>query len=199
MSAEVSLPTFEDRAAMWAGIDFLEHCWDHPSVDEYVHALRSRYANGSVLFHSFRLPEHPVLDWYLTRQLHDSNFFERFWSTPTPSLFFPSADPALNYYLSHGPQNIFDHSSPFFLAGGLAGIHFCGGAYSLSNGFGIRSKQLGDAAANELIGDDFEDTLCFTSNAPWSDFFLDVAWDRTLIIISKRQRLIHCMLATDTD
>ena len=199
MSAEVSLPTFEDRAAMWETLDFPEHSWAHPCVDEYVNALRPRYANGSVLFHSFRIPEHPILDWYLIRQLQDSNFFERFWSAPTPSRFFQSANPALNYYASHGEQSIFGHESPFLLAGSLAWIHFSGGAYSRSQGLGVRSKHLGDAAANELLEDDFEDTLCFKSYARWSDFFWGVAWDYTFIVISKKRRLIHCMLATDTD
>ena len=184
---------------MWAALDFPAYRWDHPSVDEYTEALRLRYTNGSVLFHSFQIPQHPVLDWYLTRQIHDSGFFERFWSAPTPSRYFQHADPSLNYFASHGPLVVFGHSSPFHLAGDLASLHFSGGAYSQSHGLGTRSKQLGDAAALDLLADDFEDSMCFTSGIRWSDFFMDVAWDYTTVVISRSRRLIHCLLATDTD
>lgn len=184
---------------MWASLDFPEHCWSHPAVDEYVAALRSRYANGSVLFHSFQMPEHPVLDWYLVRRFHDSGFFERFWSAPTPSRFFQPADPSLNYFASYGPHCIFSQGSPFYLAGDLASLHFSGGAYSRSQGLGMLSKELGEAAAHELLADEYEHVLVFASGVRWSDFFMDVAWDQTIIVCSPLQRLIHCLLATDTD
>jgi hypothetical protein len=199
MSAEASIPTFDDRAAMWALLDFPEHSWSHPAVDEYLAALRPRYANGSVTFHSFQMPQHPVLDWYLIRQFHDSGFFERFWSAPTPSQFYQPADPSLNYFATYGELCVFSQSSPFHLSGDLASIHFSGGAYSHSQGLGIRSKQLGEAAAHELLADDFEHVRVFASGRCWSDFFMDVAWDQTIVILSPSQRLIHCLLATDTD
>lgn len=199
MSAEASIPTFEDRKAMWESIDFPEHEWPHPAVDEYVSALRSEYANGSVLFRSFHLTSHPVLDWYLVRQLHDVAFFERFWSAPSPARFFRPADPTLNYFAAYGPLCVFGQGSPFHLAGDLAAVHFSGGAYSPIHGVGLRSKGLGDSAAYELLRDDYEQTLCYTSGIRWSDFFMDVAWDHTIIVISRVRRLIHCLLATDTD
>lgn len=151
------------------------------------------------MFHSFQMPQHPVLDWYLTRNFHDSGFFERFWSAPAPSRIYQPADPGLNYFATHGELCVFRQSSPFHLSGDLASIHFFGGAYSHSQGLGIRSKQLGEAAAHELLADDFEHVRIFASDRRWSDFFMDVAWDHTLIILSPLQRLIHCLLATDTD
>ena len=163
-------PTFDDRSAMWATIDFPEHIWSHPAIDEYVDALAKRYSGGTVLFRSFQMPEHPVLDWYLPRQFHNSNFFEKFWSTPTPSRFFQPADPALNYYLKADQFTIFNQDLPLMLAGTLASLHFSGGAYSHSRGLGAVSKQLGEAAAAELIADDFDETQCFTSSVRWSDF-----------------------------
>jgi len=140
-----------------------------------------------------------VLDWYLDRQLHDSGFFEKFWSARAPSLCFRPARPDLNYFAAIGPLCVFRQTTPFHLAGNLASIHFSGGAYSDKKGLGLRSKQLGDAAADECIGDGLEDVLCYESFAPWSDFFMDVAWDHTFVVVSRRQRLIHCLLATDTD
>ncbi|MDB6134430.1 MAG: hypothetical protein JWM59_2673 [Verrucomicrobiales bacterium] len=32
-----------------------------------------------------------------------------------------------------------------------------------------------------------------------SDFFWDVTWNRTVIVISEPLRRIHCLLASDTD
>lgn len=43
-------------------------------------------------------------------------------------------------------------------------------------------------------------TLCFFhSNAPWAEFFMDVAWDHTWILTQFEERIDHVILATDSD
>ncbi len=188
--------TFEDRQEMWQALDFPLHSGSYPDTLNYVAALRSRYSNGEVLFHSFTIPSHPVFDRYLERnQLHECNFFERFWSAPTPAVHIPYQPASLNYF----EKSLFESESPFLLGGGLSQLLFHGGAYSRSAGYGSEARRLGEAVAAELLAGDYEETIVARCQSAWSDFFMDVAWDFTAVVVSKPRRLIHTILATDTD
>jgi hypothetical protein len=41
---------------MWKALDFPSYGGSYPCTAEYVSALRQRFANGGVLFHSFSIP-----------------------------------------------------------------------------------------------------------------------------------------------
>jgi hypothetical protein len=94
-------------------------------------------------------------------------------------------------------RDIFVWSSPLLLAGSIARALAEGGAYAKLPG--IRAKQLGDAFAHRLLQDRYEDFLLFESGVAWSNFFHDIAWDGTWVLIDKRNHLIHILMATDTD
>jgi hypothetical protein len=84
-------------------------------------------------------------------------------------------------------------------AGSLAWVLAKGGAYKRHAQGSMDAKRLADDAADELIATDYDGSLLFSSNAPWSDFFFDVAWDYTWVLIHPSQKRIHVLLATDTD
>jgi hypothetical protein len=190
-------PTFQERDAMWKELDFPSHSGSYPRTADYVAALSERFANGDVLFRSFSVPTHPAFNWYLNRnRLHECNFFERFWRCPSPAAAFPHRLAAVNYE----DMSLFEWLTPFHLGGDLSSLLFRGGAYSHSTGYGQEARRIGEAAAEELLARDYEDTtLFFRCHSAWSDFFMDVAWDYTAVIVSKPRRLIHAILATDTD
>lgn len=191
-----TIPTFQQRDAMWRSLDFPSHTGSYPRTDEYVAALRERFSNGSVLFHSFSIPVDPVFDWYFERnRLHECNFFERFWRTPTPAAAIPHQPASLNYY----EMSLFQWTTAFHLGADLSSLLFSGGAFSRSSGYGQEARRVGEAAAAELLAGDYEETLFFHCHSAWSDFFMDVAWDYTAVIVSKPLRLVHTILATDTD
>jgi hypothetical protein len=195
LSSVDGFPTFQDREEMWRVLDFPLHAGSYPGVAAYLGALRRRYQHGRVLFHSFKVPVHPVFDWYLERNLRDSGFFEKFWKSRTPAAAFPFKLLELNFF----ELSLFTLASPFHVGADLSSILFAGGAYSKSSGWGPEAKRLGNAEASELINEDYETSSYYTCGFAWSEFFHDVAWDSTLVIISKRERLIHAILATDTD
>lgn len=101
----------------------------------------------------------------------------------------------LNFYRS----DLFEWSSPFVLGGFLAWSLFSGGAYERHAAGAVDAKRLGDGAAGEMVCDDYESTPVFMANVAWSDFFMDVAWDSTWVVIDAKRRLVHVILATDTD
>ena len=59
--------------------------------------------------------------------------------------------------------------------------------------------RLAEGAAQELLEGRFSEVLVYANHAPWTDFFFDIAWDRTWLMVDKRERLVHVLCATDTD
>lgn len=108
---------------------------------------------------------------------------------------FPHALRDLNFY----DQNYFSFGSPFQLGGGLAWMLSAGGAYRCFERGGIEAKRLGEEAAAEMLAASYDDALAFQCGAAWSDFFLEVAWDHTFLVVDRKRRIVHALLATDTD
>ena|SRR5947207_455957 len=194
--ASTTIPTLEACRLMWDAVDFLPHSDTYPCLAEFASALAAVYTNGRVVRHSFQLPNHPVFDWYASRnRYHEMGFFERFWLRPSVKSAIPQQLRPLNFY----GLTVFEWSSPFMLAGSLAWVLASGGPYERHRGGSTDAKRIADAAAEEVLLTDYDSPLLFISHVAWSDFFLDVAWDSAWVLVHQQRRLVHVILATDTD
>lgn len=181
---------------MWEAIDFKEVRTSLPAVERFVKELGSLYENGTISFATFSLPIQSAFDWYVSRgEFHEMGFFEHFWRKEGPSRIFPYELKNLNFF----DRSIFSPSSPFLLGGNLAWKLSRGGAYQAFKRGGLEAKHLGEEAALEMLDGDFDNPFVFDCDATWSSFFLDVGWDYTNIIINPKERIVHILLATDTD
>lgn len=59
--------------------------------------------------------------------------------------------------------------------------------------------KLSESVAGELIQDRYSDVQVYVNPAAWSDYFYDVIWDSTWLLIDRSRRFIHILCATDTD
>jgi hypothetical protein len=190
-----NIPNHEERQAMWAAIDFTPITKPFPAIQMYLDELRPLYANGSVEHAAFTVPQHPILDWYLTRnQLHEVGLFERLWMSPSIAVRFPYPLKDLNFF----DPKIFSFCSPFLLGGGLAWLLSNGGAYHTFVKDGKEAKRIGEEAAWELLGGDYDTALAYESSLPWSSYFLDIC-DHTFVVLDRSRGIIHTLLSTDTD
>jgi hypothetical protein len=189
-------PQFEDRKRMWLDLQ-VDSQATSAAEEEYAAALKRVYTNGSVRIATFLVHEDETFDWYLSRNLlHEMGFFEKFWRVGTVTSFMPEALRDLNFYELDRP---FRHSSPFLLGGSLAWALAQGGAYEKHGKGPVHAKQLGDRLAADWISDRYDETLLYESHRAWSEFFMDVAWDHSWIVVDKQKRLVHVLCATDTD
>jgi hypothetical protein len=181
---------------MWTTVGFERIGMPFPAIERFVMEVRPLYANGKVEHAAFTLPEHPVFDWFASRsQYHEMGFFQQFWKAKGPKEVFPHALRDLNFF----DQQIFSFASPFQLGGGLAWMLSAGGAYQRFERGGVEAKRLGEEAAAEMLDASYDGPLAFQSGIAWSEFFLDVAWDHTFLVIDRKRRIVHALLATDTD
>jgi hypothetical protein len=85
------------------------------------------------------------------------------------------------------------------LGGTLAWMLSSGGAYHAFKRGGAEAKRIGDQAAQEMLGGSYDGAMVVESSRAWSEFFCDIAWDYTGMVIDSKRRIIHVLLATDTD
>jgi hypothetical protein len=190
------VPSTAELTQFWKEVNFPLSARVYPSVQRYVEALRERYSNGRVLFASFQCPNHPVFDWYLSRNdPQNLLFFHRFWHMPTPSSILAELKVPKEY--ENDPP--FQWGNSFTFAGELASRLYQGGAYYRLAGSGAEEMRLGERSAHELIQDRFSEILVFMNHASWTEFFFDVAWDGTWVLFDKREKVVHVLTGTDTD
>jgi len=94
----------------------------------------------------------------------------------------------------------FKNSDPYGMFGAMCSIIHDGGAYD-SNW----SRYTSDYIINEVrlfLNSTFSnwiDSHCYISSSPWSTWFKNVAWDYTLIFITKDYSKMLMIVITDTD
>jgi hypothetical protein len=94
---------------------------------------------------------------------------------------------------------IFERTTPFIFDGQIASTLFNGGAYNKFLGSPREAKNIAQELSDYIIGYRYAETLMYTTNSAWSDWFYDVAWDRTWIIFDESKSRIWLICITDTD
>lgn len=191
-------PSIEDCNRMWEAIDLPRLAdLDYPNVMAYVQALEAVYVNGSVEFSTFEIPVHPTFDWYSSHHaFHEMGFFQKFWSAPSVRAIFPFD---LKSAIDVSAPDVFANTDPSALGESLASVLTTGGPYG-SHAPGLHDAQTkGEAAAAELIGASGDAVRVYICQYAWCDFFWDVIWDWTWVVIDLNMRRIHLICATDSD
>lgn len=191
-------PSVADRQRMWEQIDFPPLTDQYyPNAMAYVRALEQIYLNGSVEFSTFAMPVHPTFDWYGSRHAwHEMGFFQHFWSAPSVKQAFPFE---LKPDIDVSAAGVFVRIDPATLGETLASTLIAGGAYQTHTAGPLDAKAKGEAAANELIGAGGDQVRVYACQLPWCDFFWDVLWDFTWVMIDLKARRIHLLCTTDSD
>ena len=188
------VPEFNDRKAMWESLEIKPINLSMNSVICFIDELKKLYSNGKIIYNNFIFSESEVLDWYISRnQLNEMFFFNYIWQNATIKQTLKLNEVYEDSYKS------FEMTSAFSLGGCMAEALKWGGAYKKVNYNGVEIKKNSESAATELLNNNFDDTIVCVSNEPWCDFFFDVAWDFTWVVINTSNRNIHIILATDTD
>ncbi len=191
-------PSIADCQRMWEVIDF-PHLTDrsYPHVMAYVQALEQIYVNGSVEFSTFAIPEHPTFDWYCSRNaFYEMSFFQHFWSAPSVKHTFPFE---LRSNLDLSADDVFICADASELGESFTSALTYGGAYQIHAEGELDAQAKGEAAAKELVGASEDQVRVYTCQLPWCDFFWDVLWDWTWVVIDPVARRIHLLCTTDSD
>lgn len=85
------------------------------------------------------------------------------------------------------------------LDGSIAAQILWGGAYERFKERPVVAKQLANDVCQYMFQDQYEHIKVFESYHPWTDWFYDVAWDVTWMVLDSKERKLWLICATDTD
>jgi len=170
------------------------------SVETFLHKLACHYQNGKIHFLFFKTKSSNGLSELFT---YDnwvySKIQEELWNHPNILNVLPNLD---NIKID---DNSFEYSNYFELAAFLASILHNGGAYTSQDDRIDRIHCFNHAldVANDILPDNSsnpnQEIVLINRNAPWCDYFYDVAWDYSIITYDKKSKLFSMFLLTDTD
>jgi hypothetical protein len=103
------------------------------------------------------------------------------------------------YPITKPPQFFESATGTFTLAGELASALLRGGAYIRFPGSAAEASQLASAGLADLVGDRYEQFRVFQSEAPWTPWFFDIAWEHTWILADYERLEVSVLCKTDTD
>jgi hypothetical protein len=172
---------------------------DAPETRAVVDALTEAFSNGGPLLKGFRvLGGDSVLHWFASR-----NRYAEYGLLPhfLGSAAVREALPELQVPDPLGPELRFEESwsGTLTLDGELAATLKLGGAYGQFPGSAAEAKRLGAGFVDGVVGARHEDFRVYRSDAPWTPWFDNVAWDSTWVIIDNREQRLFLLCLTDTD
>lgn len=167
-----------------------------PAIDEVLARFRQTYCNGNALFAAFEIGAEPALDWHIGRnQLHLDTILARLLVHPAIRAGLPDLiiDP------SPLPDIEFELHDSLEVDTLLARALYHGGAYWHATGSGMPEKALALRFCDALFELRFDEIAFYTSSTAWTDWFYDIAWDKTFVVLDKRHRRLFLLAVTDTD
>ena len=168
---------------------------ESPAVDNLIQAINKAFSNvgGHLVKFSF------ANDADLKETASKNEFYQdRFFDSLFKSAEFISVLPDLK------PSAAFDdirwnEVSAFTLAGQWAQALMYGGAVASFPGKGKEAKKLCEDVADFIFDERYEDIMAYRTDDAWSDWFHDVAWDYSWLVIDKANSLAWVLVITDTD
>lgn len=91
------------------------------------------------------------------------------------------------------------HLPSYRLDGFLAQLLKRGGPNDRFPGTGKEAKRISAEFCESLFQERYEQVDAFVSGAAWSSWFKGIAWDTTVMIFDKKERVIWLLMVTDTD
>jgi len=178
---------------LWSKVHYSEQPVTDPRLNAYLSELTPLYVNGRVLFRCFQPTDSAAFQAASRHDLRGlDHLLTSFLSAPTvrlalTELQLPSkfkGSPPFHYY------------SAFEMEGALTVALLRGGAYKRFAGSEDEARRLARGFVS-AIGHDYAEVFKIT--AAWTDWFYDVAWDSSFVVLSQQQLKWWVLCMTDTD
>lgn len=193
-------PALRELIASWQFVNWSPVPIESAALDEYLREVRRTHVNGGVLVGRWRAERYNhVTAWFAARNRLDEYEMHRLLFDSQPvrwqleELQIPAA-------LDRVPGGLLEVAGgALMLDGMLAHIIVSGGAYRAFDGPAIQAKHLSGRVIDEVFGPGLEHIRVDQTFAPWTPWFFDVAWDRTIVVTDYSPAEMTVLCFTDTD
>ncbi|MGE6548268.1 hypothetical protein ACQKFK_04385 [Bacillus mycoides] len=165
------------------------------SIEQLINTFKKQNLNGGAVISCFKV--------------HNENFFkeipyeidryEHFFKKVFNSLDIINNLEELKIHTSEKYKFQFEYNSAVMLDGSIAFQIIRGGAYKGFSERPVMAKQLANNVCQYMFQDRYEDITVFENHSPWTEWFYDVAWDNTWMVLDSKEHKMWLICATDTD
>ena len=167
-----------------------------PELLALAERLRALLVLGGVVVTTVQVEADDVAAWFIARN-HISTYglIEHLLGSDAVA----DARTPLGVYDERAASRTFTESAALHLDGDLALALVQGGAYARFEGPWAGAKRIAHTVCQELFDDRFEDVRVDRSDAAWSPWFHEVAWDHSWVVTDRRRQRMTLICLTDTD
>ncbi|EEM90903.1 MULTISPECIES: hypothetical protein [Bacillus cereus group] len=165
------------------------------AIEKLIHTFKEQNVNGGAVISCFKVHN----ENFFKEIPHSKDGHEHFFRRIFNSLDIMHNLEELKIHTSEKYKFQFQYRSAVMLDGGIAFQIIRGGAYKCFPDRMVMAKQLASDVCQCMFQDRYEDIIVFESHAPWTDWFYDVAWDVTWMVLDSKECKMWLICATDTD
>ncbi|MED2182371.1 hypothetical protein [Bacillus wiedmannii] len=165
------------------------------SIEQLIHTFKEQNVNGGAVISCFKVHK----ENFFKEIPHLKDGYEHFFRRIFNSLDIMHNLEELKIHTSEKYKFQFQYRSAVMLDGSIAFQIIRGGAYEEFKERPVIAKQLAVNVCQYMFQDRYEDIKVFESYRPWTDWFYDVAWDATWMVLDSKERKMWLICATDTD
>ena len=167
-----------------------------PAIDRFLDAVRQTHVNGGAVLACFVASDPQAFDQAAHRDIQGlDHLFLTFLNADSVKAAVPelqigdiSADLLrLRYTVALGME------------GELTHLLLTGGAYRKFEGSEEEARTLSRDFVSAMVNGRHLSASVMSSDAPWTEWFYDVAWDTTYVIYDPQVRRFWLLCITDTD
>jgi hypothetical protein len=186
-------------AAAWETARIADVTTRAGQVWEFVDALRSVQNAEVIAFGQFLVEPRREFDWFVSPEVWSIVPPGRFASTFVKHAVVQARLEDLLADVDLDEMLHFDQVSPLAVEGALAAQLFEGGAYGNHNFSAIQARDLARGFCTSLFGERFDEVQVSFCDHAWSSWFCDIAWDRSWVVVDRREKRVTVVCTTDSD
>jgi hypothetical protein len=181
----------------WKNINYKSVELLHPASLEFIDALKVLYANGDVILRCFE-PQDATL--FKQAQFKDLQGIDHIIKT---FLLSNSVMATLSEVIKMTEKDVqslsYSWQGAFEFEGALTQTLLAGGAYIRFKGTEDDARILSRKFVDAILPDGRLSASVFKIDGAWTDWYYDVAWDKTFIVYDRTGCKWSVFCATDTD
>ncbi|HDR6315949.1 TPA: hypothetical protein QCU53_002710 [Bacillus thuringiensis] len=165
------------------------------SVEQLINTFQEQNVIGGAVISCFKVND----EQFFNEIPYERDRYEHFFGEIFNSLDIIKDLEELKIHTSEKYKFQFQYRSAVMLDGSIAFQIIRGGAYKCFPDRMVMAKQIASDVCQYMFEERYEDIIVFESHAPWTDWFYDVAWDNTWMVLDSKERKMWLICATDTD
>ncbi|MFK4467145.1 hypothetical protein [Bacillus sp. RC252] len=165
------------------------------SIEQIINTFKEQNLNGGAIISCFKVND----EQFFNEIPYERDRYEHFFRKIFNSLDIINNLEELKIHTSEKYKFQFEYNSAVMLDGSIAFQIIRGGAYKGFSERPVMAKQLANNVCQCMFQDRYEDITVFENHSPWTEWFYDVAWDNTWMVLDSKEHKMWLICATDTD